>query len=87
MSGGKRIKDQSEYNAIQFWVWVRFYNFGRFYLYYRLPGLKCQSNSFKCGLISIKRFGPGAMSEIDIGTVIENVVVLLNEANAMLKGE
>jgi len=52
-----------------------------------LPGLKCQSNSFKCGLISIKRFGPGAMSEIDIGTVIENVVVLLNEANAVLKGE
>ena len=52
-----------------------------------LPCLNRQSNSVKCELLSITRFGLAPMSDIDSGTVIEKAVVLLNETNAVLKGE
>jgi len=47
------------------------------------PGLKSQSNPIKCGLIRITLLGTGHISDIDIGTLIEVVVLywLLNEAN------
>jgi len=47
--------------------------------------LNSQSNSVKCGLISIALFDPEPMIDIDI--VIVEAVVLLDKANTVLKCE
>ena len=39
------------------------------------------------GFISISLFSPGPLGDIDIDTVIEKVVVILDEANTVFKGE
>ena len=58
------------------------------YIYiYSWSGLNSQSNSFMCWLISISLFGLGPLRHIAIRVVIEKAIVLLDEANTVLKGE
>lgn len=48
------------------------------------PALLANQITSNAGFISISLFGPGPKSDIDIGTVIKQAVVLLNVAGAFL---